>query len=143
MCEKMQTDFLDAHERHWRDAELLWQQKRLANADHLFGIAAECGLKRLMLAFDMPFGQKKQNMPDNKADQVHANGIWDRYESYRSGHVRGAGYALSIGNPFSNWDVNQRYAPESEFDEIRVESHRQGAKQANQLIRKALGDGLI
>ncbi len=43
----MQADFLDAHERHWQDAELLLTNQRLANADHLYGMSAECGLKRL------------------------------------------------------------------------------------------------
>jgi len=44
-------DFLDAHERHWEDAELLFGNRRWANADHLYGLAAECGLKALW-AFD-------------------------------------------------------------------------------------------
>jgi hypothetical protein len=51
----MQADFLDAHERHWQDAELLLTNQRLANADHLYGMSAECGLKRLMLAFGMTY----------------------------------------------------------------------------------------
>lgn len=49
----MQVDFLDAHFRHWEDVEQLFQQHRLANADHLYGLAAECGLKRLMMVFGM------------------------------------------------------------------------------------------
>lgn len=44
----MAENFLDAHHRHWDDAELLYQAQRWANADHLFGVSAECGLKRLM-----------------------------------------------------------------------------------------------
>ena len=47
------TDFYDAHHRHWEDAERLYHNERWANADHLYGIAAECGLKRLMIAFGM------------------------------------------------------------------------------------------
>ena len=31
----MKADFLDAHNRHWKDAELLFNAKRWANADHL------------------------------------------------------------------------------------------------------------
>ena len=41
-------DFLDAMDRHWRDAELLRSSERLANADHLYGLSAECGLKALL-----------------------------------------------------------------------------------------------
>jgi mRNA interferase MazF len=36
---KMQADFLDAHERHISDADLLSLAQRWANADHLYGIA--------------------------------------------------------------------------------------------------------
>lgn len=48
MSTALGTDFVDAHERHWRDAELLWQHQRWANADQLYGLSAECGLKALM-----------------------------------------------------------------------------------------------
>lgn len=47
----MNTDYLDAHERHWDDAELLKATARHANADHLYGMSAECGLKCLMIKF--------------------------------------------------------------------------------------------
>ena len=84
----MQADFLDAHERHWYDAELLFTEQRWANADHLYGIAAECGLKRLMVAFGMPFDTVK-NRPAELSDRSHADSVWARYESYRSGHSIG------------------------------------------------------
>ena len=44
----MKADFLDAHQRHWDDAEHLLQAQRWANADHLYGFAAECGLKAVV-----------------------------------------------------------------------------------------------
>ena len=47
----MNEDFLDAHLRHWTDAELLYAAQRWANADHLYGISAECGLKGLTETF--------------------------------------------------------------------------------------------
>lgn len=37
-------DYADAHERHWEDAEYLWQSYRLPNADYLYGLSAECAL---------------------------------------------------------------------------------------------------
>lgn len=138
----MQADFLDAYERHWGDAEHLFDAQRWANADHLYGMAAECGLKRLMLAFGMPFDSTRDR-PDIKADRVHANGIWARFESYRSGHLQGAGYALSSTNPFNDWDVSQRYAHQSNFDEPLIQTHRSGAALVRQLVKKALRDGLL
>lgn len=138
----MQADFLDAHHRHWQDAELLLGLRRLANADHLYGMAAECGLKRLMRAFDMPFDHGK-NWPERREDRAHADGIWDRFEAYRSGHSNGPGYALSPANPFSDWTAGQRYAAQHHFDETRVNGHRAGTEQVSRLIRKAEREGLI
>lgn len=70
----MQADFLDAHQRHWQDAKLLFQAQRWANADHLFGMAAECGLKRLMQAFGMPF-DSDGDRPAKLEDRKHANEV--------------------------------------------------------------------
>lgn len=138
----MQADFLDAHERHWQDAELLFQAKRWANADHLYGMAAECGLKRLMLAFGM-LPDPKTGSPKSEHDRKHANEIWARYESYRCGHPRGAGYALTTPNPFENWKVEQRYAHRSNFNQPLVEAHRSGAEAVARLIQKARWEGLV
>lgn len=50
----MPVDFRDAAERHWEDAEHLMNNDRLANADHLYGLSAECSLKAVMCALGMP-----------------------------------------------------------------------------------------
>lgn len=137
----MQSDFLDAHQRHWDDAESLCQAERWANADHLYGVATECGLKRLMIAFGMvtdPTGK-----PSGQADQKHANKIWARFETYRSGRVAGTDYVLPSANPFSDWDVSDRYAHQSNFDRARAEGHQAGAKIVCDLVKKAQLDGTI
>lgn len=136
----MQADFLDAHKRHWNDAERLFQAQRWGNADHLYGMAAECGLKRLMLALGMPYDSAKDR-PTKSDDRVHASGIWARFESYRSGHAQGAGFALSLGNPFANWDVADRYAHQSNFDQARAQDHQTGAQAVRNLIAKAQREG--
>ncbi|MDW8479215.1 MAG: hypothetical protein RML12_04450 [Xanthomonadales bacterium] len=138
----MQADFLDAHARHWEDAERLFQAQRWANADHLYGLSAECGLKRLMLAFGMPYDTNK-NRPAHGNDRQHANRIWSRYETYRCGHHQGAGYALPSSNPFQNWEVSQRYAHQLHFDQARALEHRSGANAVRQLVNKAQKEGLI
>ncbi len=45
--------FGDAHRRHWQDAELLLRHERWANADQLYGLSAECGLKAVMRSLRM------------------------------------------------------------------------------------------
>ncbi|WGJ88609.1 hypothetical protein QEP15_14630 [Achromobacter mucicolens] len=138
----MQADFLNAHERHWDDAEHLLRERRWANADHLYGLAAECGLKHLLRALGMPYDAAKDR-PALRVDQVHAEGIWARFESYRNGHAQGAGYVLPADNPFANWDVSDRYAHRSNFDEIRAQVHQAGAMVVCELIKKAQREGLL
>lgn len=138
----MQADFLDAHRRHWDDAECLFEAQRWANADHLYGMAVECGLKRLMKQFGMPI-DTITGRPQERKDRQHADVIWDRFEAYRSGHHQGAGYTLNSTNPFQNWKVDQRYAHQGNFDQARTQGHRTGAEMICELVAKAQREGLI
>ena len=138
----MKADFLDAHDRHWDDAEILFAANRFANADHLYGIAAECGLKRLMLIFGMPV-DPDTGSPNSKDDRKHPNDLWIRFECYRSGKAAGTGYALTSANPFGSWHVSDRYAHQSNFDQTRVEGHQAGAQEVHNLIGKAKREGLL
>ncbi len=138
----MQTDFTDAQDRHWVDAQTLYAAQRWANADHLYGVAAECALKSLMLVFGMPFDAAKDK-PAKNDDRQHIDSIWVRYETYRTGHHQGAAYTLPTGTPFHDWHISQRYADQSGFNSVRVNAHREAAEAARQLVEKARRDGLI
>ena len=139
----MNADFLDSHLRHWEDAEMLSQATpaRLANADHLYGFSAECGLKWLMIMFGMRPNPTTGDL--EKIDRKHINKIAQRYESYRSGHPLAAAYALPQSTPFDDWDVDQRYAHRNGFDPARVRRHREGAEIIRRLVTQAQMDGLI
>ncbi|MDR3553905.1 MAG: hypothetical protein P4L55_04045 [Syntrophobacteraceae bacterium] len=52
----MSVDFCDAAYRHFNDAKRLFDNDRMANADHLTGIAAECALKAVMVGLGMNLG---------------------------------------------------------------------------------------
>lgn len=136
----MKEDFLDAHKRHWEDAELLYKGSRWANADHLFGVAAECGLKGLtekLKGSSLGSGERLHIMEPKKPTNA-----WDIFETYRSGHTLGPKLTLPA-NPFTNWEVSQRYANKSNFDKARVDPHRQGANIVMELIIKADLEGII
>ena len=127
----MPLDYLDAYRRHLSDADRLFDDQRFPNADHLYGLSAECGLKAIMLKFGMPMNN---DMPDKKADMKHANVIWMRYESYRCGFDAAGKYALSA-NPFSDWSITQRYDHRADFDETRTRPHKAGAEVVANLVR--------
>jgi hypothetical protein len=136
----MKTDFYNAYQRHWKDAEYLYNDTRLANADQLYGYSAECGLKCLMQNFGMHL-DPTTGIPPTK-DKVHINKIWDRYETYREG-IGTQEYMLPQANPFDNWDVSDRYAEESGFSQPYVEQHRISVKLVQKLINKALLEGRL
>jgi hypothetical protein len=138
----MNADFLDAHQRHLRDADYLLAASCLANADHLYGMAAECGLKRLMIAFGMKI-DATGSPTNSKEDRVHADKVWARYDAYRSGHVAGVRFVLSSKNPFNDWRAEQRYANTHCFDLGRVDAHRIAAHDVHLLMKQAEMAGLV
>ena len=138
----MNADFFDAHDRHRQDADLLFANQRWSNADHLYGMAAERGLKRIMQAFGMAVSSTSGS-PTVRDDRVHVDGIWSRFESYRSGHHCGAGYVLPLPSPFDDWKAEQRYAHQVNFDQARAQAHQAGANLIFGLVKQAQLDGLI
>ncbi|MCQ8181880.1 hypothetical protein NP603_12245 [Methylomonas sp. SURF-1] len=137
----MTEDFLDSHQRHWDDAERLYVANRWANADHLYGLAAECGLKGLI--------EKLEGRSLTSDERVHVmegrkpSNAWDKFESCRHGKTHGCKFVMPASNPFTNWDVSQRYYNQSQFDQARVDPHREGAKMVSRFIAIADQEGLL
>ncbi len=121
----MVEDFKNAHRRHWDDAELLRGEQRLANADQLYGISAECGLKAIMSRIGL------RAIPKRHVDQ-----LWPEFETHLHGRVESSEYGLA-GSPFGDWRIDDRYAHQDGFDGARVASHRRGAKRVNALVKQA------
>lgn len=140
----MPVDFRDAAERHWGDAGRLFEEDaRLANADHLLGLSAECALKAVMCALGMTLG--KSGAPQDKLYKVHINELWNEFVSFSTARF-GARYAvflMSMPNPFDDWHVNQRYEHRSRFIQTAVEKHREGAQNAKRILEQAVLDGVI
>ena len=137
----MSVDFGDAAQRHWTDAELFNGQQRWSNADHLYGFAAECSLKAVMVALGM------QLRPDGRPVDphgVHINKLWPQFPSFATGRAQ-AGYAAMLQqvNPFSNWDVHQRYWGSGQISQPEASAHRQGALQALKVLAQARQDGRV
>lgn len=138
----MAADFWDAHNRHWDDAVLLYENSCWANADQLFGLSSECALKALMLAFGvMPYDYQKDR-PKEKDDAVHINQLWGRYITYLSGS-RTAKYLLDPTNPFDDWNISQRYDLQSNFHPKQVDPHFKGTTKIRDLILEARREGLV
>jgi hypothetical protein len=137
----MSTDFYDAFSRHGVDADQLLKNGRWANADHHYGLAAECALKALLLQQGIPSSNGDMS-PDSqyRCCRKHINDLWDSYQSFMQ--TRSA-YAIPANNPFQDWDIAQRYAPEKEITEQMARTHGAALGTLKQVIRKAERDGVL
>ncbi len=101
------TDFADAHRRHWEDAELLHDHGRWANADQLYGFSAECGLKSVMRILGMDTDEIGR--PEAPAHRKHVQFLWPEFISFaeEKGGARYLGL-LPHDGPFQDWSHNNR-----------------------------------
>ncbi|MBF0568554.1 MAG: hypothetical protein HQK95_06750 [Nitrospirae bacterium] len=131
-----QSDFRNAAKRHWDDAEYLLRDNRLANADQLFGLSAECALAAVMLLFTSIKKLKKNY-------KFHINELWDKFITFAEGrNAIKYTYPLRASNPFSNWSVEQRYYNGTSITKEIVDEHMKAAKTVKGILNKAILDGV-
>ena len=133
------ADFHDAHLRHWEDGELLFKHDRWANADQLYGLSAECGLKAVMRCSGMPVGQ--YGVPTQRKHRQHVNLLWREFRTFVSGRIGGQYLnSLPAGDPFASWSIEDRYAHRGHFDNARVRPHRSAADGIRKMVQRARRD---
>ena len=126
------ANYPDAHLRHWEDAERLFEAKRFANADQLYGLSAECGLKAIMVENGMPIDDF--GVPTNRRHLKHIHELWETFWAFVEGRPIGDFlHHLPQRNPFRAWSHHHRYAHSSHFDDQAVAPHRKAARQVHQL----------
>lgn len=139
----MPTDFRDAAERHWEDAGCLLIDDRPANADHLYGLSAECALKAMMMGLGMPL--RPDGAPEKKQHRVHINKLWDEFISFASSRAgaRCTAYMDGVSNPFDDWDVAQRYAHRADISREAVNRHKSGTEKTKAALDAAIVYGVV
>lgn len=131
----MGEDYQDAAGRHLQDANLLFEQSppRLANASHLFGISAECSLKAIAHQSGVKISRAngKGHIPKLFTELLNvAPGI--------AGNTELAERIQTLAPLFADWEIGQRYHPQTAFDADAVGRQQTGAKNANLLMRNVL-----
>ena len=114
-------NYSDAALRHWKDAHLLERENCVENADHHYGFAAECAIKKVLVAF--PTFSNAGAL--EKSYKTHINTLWDNvgHHSLQKSYPNLFALLNSI-NPFSDWDVNQRYSECGAISVAAMESHK-------------------
>jgi hypothetical protein len=130
----MSDNFKIAAKRHYNDAEYLKQAGRKANAGQLFGLAAECGIKAVMI--------QVLNKP-NPRKHLH-NGLLEHrfldllYSDLGQG--RTSNYLAIIPNiqSFSNWSIDHRY-----WDDAAVPDSLEDWRSASTEVMKMLDVAIL
>lgn len=134
------SDFVDAHERHWEDGNLLCDHARWANAAYLFGYSAECGLKALMQATEW-MSVDAEGVPESRY-RKHIQHLWPAFENLAR-TLEDALYELPAGRPFRDWSHHNRYAERGHVSEATVDRYRDAAHEVVCIVQLAMTDGSL
>ena len=130
------ANYGEAARRHFADAKLLGDGARVDNADQLYGVAAECALKGVMVCLGLPVDSSGSVA---RPYRTHNPQAWRQYATFAANRVSNR-YPIS-GDPFADWDVNQRYDSTGSVDSAAYMRHRDAAKSAVRLIDQVRLDG--
>ena len=123
----MGEDYAGAATRHFRDGALLEGNRRIANADQLFGFAAECAVKSALVEFP-GFLAGGTLAP---AYHKHIDQLW-AFVPLQSMQRRYRGLVVVLkGLPqaFADWSPDQRYGPDDVVTDEAIGRHRHAAKR--------------
>ena len=138
------ADFPNAHIRHWEDAEFLFRAGRWANADQLYGLSAECGLKAVMVANDLPVDAAGSPRDQEYRKHINVKALWDGFRAFVQGRQTGQLlHHLPQSNPFAKWSVENRYANSADFNKQSVDPHRTAARRVRNFYLRLKVDGHV
>lgn len=123
----MTEDYPGAATRHFRDGALLEESRRVANADQLFGFAAECGIKSALVELPGFVAGGRLSPSYHK----HINELWD-FVPLQGMQKRYRGLLAvlkGLHQPFADWSTDQRYEPDDVVTDGALERHRSAAKR--------------
>ena len=126
-------DYADAHDRHWKDEERLFACPAWANADHLYGLSAECGLKAVL---------ESEGQAIDPLYRLHVDRLWPAFVSFAQGRTGATHLSmLPTDTPFHDWRVGQRYAYQGHFGQASVAPHRDAALAVRAMFQSATQGG--
>lgn len=142
------SHFAAAGRRHLVDGQHLHSRGRLATADHLAGLAAECVLKAILLQFlgatMGPIRPKTRDPSGTSVDYGHLPKIWDEVALHANGRA-GAQFValLAVPNPYSDWDISDRYCDGNAITSTATQKHLQAAVDLGNAYQRAILSGAL
>ena len=150
-----QVNYAEAARRHLHDAETLFNRGRHANAGQLFGFAAECGVKAMLIACKVPAdpdGGLPQSHPTKLGKKhplrEHVPLLMDRIVQH--GYLIPDGASATrymAGLPslthLDNWSIDHRYWRENALPLASVADWRVAAVEVGTMLDQAKQDGVL
>lgn len=117
-------NYTDAALRHWKDAKLLEEENCVENADHHYGFAAECAIKKVLAVHPNFASQGTLDTTYKK----HINVLWGKVCLHSIQKIAPSLPAvLRAINQFNDWNVDQRYAPNGTVSVAAMQKHKLAA----------------
>lgn len=119
-------NYTDAALRHWQDANILEGEDSIESADHLFGLAAECAIKSVLVKFPSFLNEGRLGV----FYKQHINILWGRvnHQSYHRAYPHLAAF-LKVSHDFDDWDIEQRYFSNGHLSVDRLAVHKEAARR--------------
>lgn len=114
VAEAMAVDYVAAARRHIRDAHLLQNAGRLANAGQLFGVCVECGLKSLLVRGGAPVDADGDLVSPFRTHTPKLDSLINGLSTLPDGRAAGVLQSrLPNLAALANWKIGHRYWRES------------------------------
>jgi len=143
------THFAAAGRRHLDDGQELFRQGRHVTADHLAGLAAECGLKAILIDF-LGATLSSRGIPQIQQGtgtfplRHHLPELWGQVGAYATGRSGTQFIALlTATNPFASWDIADRYADGSGITQQSSKNHLTTAVSVTRIHEQARLNGSV
>jgi hypothetical protein len=141
------VNYAQSARRHFHDAEQLLERHRHGNAGHLFGFAAESGLKAVLVACGVPT-DANGSIPQGHRLRQHVPVLGDRL--VKDGHLMPDGrfatvYMAKVGSlgNFHDWSIEHRYWADAALPVASVDLWRQCACEIMAMLDQAIEDGVL
>jgi hypothetical protein len=140
----MRFDYCAAAKRHWDAAEVLNESGRVFGADQLFGLAAECALKAIMVGFG---AHVESGDLVEKSHRNHIDLLWSEFQCFARGRSMSR-YLTPLQafrvNPFADWSIIQRYLADADLPSgSALDLHRKASRACKTALQRALDDGRV
>ncbi|WP_171938963.1 hypothetical protein [Herbaspirillum rubrisubalbicans] len=141
----MQVKYPQAALRHMKDAAILEERSRPHNAGQLYGIAAECGLKALLVAKgspttptgDLKEREDRKHLPDLKA-------LMSTITVFSDGRQASQYLAMMPDlNNFDDWKIDHRYWIDAQVPVASLGAWKIAANQVAAMVEQANIDGIL